>query len=134
MARGFRPAFFRFSVGIVLALSACGGGQNMPPPITLTVSLSNPTVTLPAGSSVNVPVVVMAPTETVSFTISSLPAGVAANYKESESNPSGLLTLTANASTKPGTYKPMITVGTSGQTASLIFTLVVTAAPSTSFN
>lgn len=106
----------------------------MPPPITLTVSLSNPTVTLPAGSSVNVPVVVIAPTETVTFAISDLPAGVVGTYKESESNPSGLLTLKANASTKPGSYKPIITVGTSGQTASLIFTLVVTAAPSTSFD
>jgi hypothetical protein len=70
----------------------------------------------------------------VMFTINDLPAGVTGSYKESESNPSGLLTLTANASTKPGTYKPIIMVGTSGQTASLIFTLVVTAAPSSAFN
>jgi hypothetical protein len=30
-------------------------------------------------------------------------------------------------STKPGTYMPQITVGTLGQTASVIFTLVVPA-------
>jgi hypothetical protein len=79
------------------------------------------------GSSVSVPVTIVAPTETVIFTITSLPAGVSQNYKESESNPSGLLTLQANSLTKPGTYKPTIVVSTSGQTASLVFTLVVTA-------
>ena len=50
------------------------------------------------------------------------------NYKESESNPSGLLTLIAITSTMPGTYMPVITVGSSGQTASVAFTLVISAA------
>lgn len=97
----------------------------MPPPVTLSVSLSNPTITLSPGNSVSVPVVVVAPTETVTFAIDGLPAGVAESYKESESNPSGLLTLTAGASAKPGTYQPTIIVGSSGQTASFAFTLVV---------
>jgi hypothetical protein len=35
--------------------------------------------------------------------------------------------LTANSSTPPGTYKPTITVSTSGQSASLGFTLVIEA-------
>jgi hypothetical protein len=69
----------------------------------------------------------MAPTETVTFSIASLPGGVTETYKESESNPSGLLTLVAIPSTMPGTYMPKITVGTSGQTASLVFTLVISA-------
>src|SRR6202035_4721421 len=77
----------------------------------------------------NVPVVIVAPTETATFAISGLPAGVTDNYKESESNPSGLLTLVANSSTKPGTYMPTITVGSSGQTASVAFTLVISAPP-----
>jgi hypothetical protein len=54
---------------------------------------------------------------------------VSENYKESESNPSGLLTLIANASTVPGTYMPKITVGSSGQTASVVFVLVISAPP-----
>jgi hypothetical protein len=81
---------------------------------------------------VNVPVTIVAPTETATFTISGLPAGVSESYKESESNPSGLLTLVANSSTKPGTYMPVITVGSSGQTASVAFTLVISAPGHTS--
>lgn len=78
---------------------------------------------------VYVPVTIMAPTETATFSISGLPAGVSETYKESESNPSGLLTLVAVPSTKLGTYTPVITVGSSGQTASVMFTLVITAPP-----
>jgi hypothetical protein len=81
------------------------------------------------GTAVNVPVTIVAPTETATFTISGLPAGVSDSYKESESNPSGLLTLIANSTTKPGTYMPTITVGSSGQTASVAFTLVISAPP-----
>lgn len=137
MTKHSMPAFFRFgsqpfwacvlSMGVLINLSACGSSQNTPPPVNLSVSLSNPTITLAAGSSINVPVVVVAPTETVTFTITNLPAGVAQNYKESESNPSGLLTLTASPLAQPGTYKPTIVVASSGQTASFTFTLVITA-------
>jgi hypothetical protein len=35
----------------------------------------------------------------------------------------------ANSEAPLGTYKPTITVGSSGQTASLVFTLVITAEP-----
>ena len=77
--------------------------------------------------SVNVPVVIVAPTETATLTICGLPQGVSESYQESESNPSGLLTLAANSATVPGTYMPTITVGSSGQTASLVFTLIVSA-------
>jgi hypothetical protein len=83
----------------------------------------------PNGTAVNIPVTIVAPTETATFTISGLPAGVSESYKESESNPSGLLTLIANSTTKPGTYMPTITVGSSGQTASVAFTLVISAPP-----
>jgi len=82
---------------------------------------------LPQGGTVYAPVVIVAPTETASFAISGLPAGVNQSYKESESNPSGLLTLTASTATRVGAYMPTITVGSSGQTASVVFTLVITA-------
>jgi hypothetical protein len=114
--------------GLVLVLVSCGGGGSgfSPPPINLSVSINDTTVVLPPnGTPVNVPVVIVAPTETATFVISGLPAGVTDNYKESESNPSGLLTLVANSSSKPGTYMPIITVGSSGQTASVVFTLVI---------
>src|SRR5580704_6591346 len=101
------------SVAYFLALTACGGGTSFaPPPINLSVSVGNTTVVVPANSTaVNIPVTIVAPTETATFTITGLPAGVSENYKESESNPSGLLTLIANSSTVPGTYRTTITVG-----------------------
>jgi hypothetical protein len=109
----------------------CGGRTSFsPPPIVLSVSVNDTTVVVPPnGTAVNLPVTIVAPTETATFTISGLPAGVSDSYKESESNPSGLLTLIANSTTKPGTYMPTITVGSSGQTASVAFTLVVSAPP-----
>ncbi len=112
----------------ILVLAGCGGAGYTPAAITLSVSLSNKVITLQAnGMSLNIPVTIVAPTETATFTIQGLPAGVSESYKESESNPSGLLTLTASPSTTPGTYTPTIIVGSSGQSASLNFTLIVTA-------
>lgn len=119
------------SAGFVLAITGCGSGAKFsPPPIELSVSLSETTIVVPPnGMLVTVPVTVVAPTETVTLTVGGLPAGVAENYKESESNPSGLLTLSANSSTMPGTYMPTITVASTGQTASQVFTLVVSSPP-----
>jgi hypothetical protein len=114
----------------LLSLIGCGGGKSSfaPPPINLSVSVNGATVMVPAnGMAVNVPVTIVAPTETASFTMSGLPTGMSYTYRESESNPSGLLTLIAIPSTMPGTYMPQITVGTLGQTASVTFTLVVSA-------
>ena len=111
----------------IFICAGCGGKAFSTPPVVLNVSLSNTTIDLQQGSSVSVPVIIVAPTETVTFNITGLPPGVIQSYKESESNPSGLLTLTANASAPVGTYMPTIAVGSSGQTATLVFTLVVTA-------
>jgi hypothetical protein len=119
-----------FPAAVLLTLSGCGGGKTSfsPPPINLSVSVNNATITVPPNNmAVNVQVIIVAPTETASFTIAGLPTGMSYNYRESESNPSGLLTLMAIPSTKPGTYMPQITVGTLGQTASVVFTLVVPA-------
>ncbi len=121
---------------LVLVLTGCGGGgaSFSPPPINLSVSVNGATVTVPAnGMMVNVPVTIVAPTETATFNITGLPAGVSDTYKESESNASGLLTLVANTTTVPGTYMPIITVGSSGQTASVVFTLVISAPPKPGF-
>jgi len=127
------PAEIAASVILACSLAGCGGSSATIPPVVLKVSLSNATIVLPQGGTVLAPVIVDAPTETVTFNITGLPAGVSQSYKESESNPSGLLTLTANAAAPIGSYKPTITVGSSGQTASFVFTLVVTA-PATAAN
>ena len=113
-------------VVFALALIGCGGSSSTPAPVVLSVSLGNPTITVSQGGTILVPVTIVAPTETATFTISGLPAAVTENYKESESNPSGQLTITAGVSAPVGTTMPKITVGSSGQTASLVFTLVVT--------
>jgi hypothetical protein len=125
MARfsSFVPAAFP------LIFLGCGGGRYIPPPIYLTVSIVGTVTVSPNSIAVNVPVIIMAPTETASFIINGLPGGVAYSYKESESNPSGLLTLIANNTTMAGTYMPVIIVGSSGQTASTGFTLIVSAPP-----
>jgi hypothetical protein len=115
------------SVISMFAVAGCGGSRSYTtPPIVLSVSLSS-IVNLQQGGTANASVIIDAPTETASFSITGLPPGVSQSYKESESNPSGLLTLTANASASIGTYMPKRTVGSSGQTASTLFTLVVTA-------
>jgi hypothetical protein len=120
-------AAFMTAGGALLA-SGCGGSSNAIAPIVLTVMVNQSTVTVPQGGSpVYVSVLVVAPTETVTFSISGLPAGVSASYKESESNPSGQLTLTANTVAPLGAYKPTIIVGSSGQTASTTFALIVSA-------
>jgi hypothetical protein len=129
-----RPRIDVFTAGLILILMSnggCGGKTSFsPPPIVLSVSVNSTTVVVPPdGTAVHIPVTIVAPTETATFTISGLPAGVSDTYKESESNPSGLLTLIANSTTKPGTYMPTITVGSSGQTASVAFTLVISAPP-----
>jgi hypothetical protein len=123
------------SAGFVLALTSCGGASSFsPPPTNLSVSLSNATIVVPPnGMQINVLVTIVAPTETASFNIIGLPAGVTENYKESESNPSGLLTFAAIPATKPGTYMPTITVGSSGQTASLVFTLIISGPAKSGF-
>jgi len=114
-------------IAALCLLPGCGGSASKPPPVVLTVSLGNTTIDLPQGGTASVPVVIVAPTETATFTITGLPAGVTQTYKESESNPSGLLTFTASPTAAIGTAVPTILVGSSGQTASLTFKLVVTA-------
>ena|ERR1700761_2893218 len=118
-----------FLLAILHILTGCGGGTFTPPPINLSVSIASMVALVSNNAAINVPVTIVAPTETATFIIAALPGGVSYSYKESESNASGLLTLTASNTTTAGTYTPVITVGSSGQTASTTFTLVITAPP-----
>jgi hypothetical protein len=125
------------AVAVLLTVTGCGGGKTSfsPPPIILSVSVNNATITVPPNNmAVYVQVVIVAPTETATLNITGLPAGVSFNYRESESSPSGVLTLMATPSTLPGTYMPQINVGTLGQTASTVFSLVVTAPAKTALS
>ncbi|HEY9126550.1 MAG TPA: hypothetical protein VIM62_05450 [Acidobacteriaceae bacterium] len=109
-------------------MTGCGGSHGFTlPPIVLTVTVNENPIRIRQGETVYVPVMVMAPTETVTFSIVGLPGGVSSSYKESESNPSGQLTLIANSSVKPGSYPCTITVGSTQQTASTTVSLEVTA-------
>lgn len=129
----FSQRYSRLSILLAvlcLGIGGCGGHSNTPQPIVLSVNLSISSITVrQGGAAVLVPITVVAPTETVTFTITGLPPGVTQSYKESESNPSGLLTLTASSNATVGTTTPVITVGSSGQTATTSFTLVVAAMP-----
>jgi hypothetical protein len=117
------------SAALTFALIGCGGGTFAPQPFNLSVSVNATVYVPPNGTAVNIQVIIVAPTETATLTIAGLPAGVSYNYQESESNPSGLLTLIANSVTVPGAYMPKITVGALDQTASTVFTLVISAPP-----
>jgi hypothetical protein len=125
------------AISLALLITAgCGSHSGFTPqPIILSVSINNTTVQITSNAvPLGVPVTIMAPTETATFSMIGLPSGLSYSYKESESNPSGLLTLTAATTTVSGTYKPTITVGSSGQTASITFTMVVSAPAKTSAN
>ena len=113
-------------------VAGCGGSHSlMVPPIVLSVTINqNPIQVTAGGPPVYVPVIIMAPTETASFAIVGLPSSVITSYKESESNPSGQLTLMATATTTPGTYKCTVTVGSSGQTASTVVSVIIAAGKS----
>ena len=63
MAQTFRSRFGVVKAAFVLVVMGCGGGaQFTPPPVQLSVSLSNTTVVVPAGgAAVNIPVVIVDP-------------------------------------------------------------------------
>lgn len=124
-------AFTAIACGALSIVNGCGGSHSfMNPPIVLTVMVNESPVVIHPGQTIYVPIIIMAPTETVSFAINGLPGGISSSYKESESNPSGQLTLIANSSAQAGSYPCTITVGSSGQTASTAMALSVVAAAS----
>ena len=93
-------------------------------PITVSLPVSTVLV-MPGGSPVTVPIQIESTSETALVSLSGLPGGVQALYAASDTNPSGILTFTANAMTMPGTSMPTVTVMSAGQTAMTQFTLVV---------
>jgi hypothetical protein len=109
-----------------LALSGCGGGGGNMTQAPITVYLPISTVVLSqGGAQTNVPIQIGSTSETAVVAVEGLPAGVKATYAASDTNPSGTLTFTANASAVVGTYMPVVAVNSAGQMASKSFTLIV---------
>ncbi|HLY42499.1 MAG TPA: hypothetical protein VKR52_14890 [Terracidiphilus sp.] len=110
-----------------LLIAGCGGssgGMLSQAPITVKLPIST-VVVMPAGSPTTIPIQIQSTSETALVSLSGLPGGVQAKYAASDTNPSGILTFTANASTMTGTSMPTVTVMSAGQTAMTRFTLVV---------
>jgi hypothetical protein len=95
----------------------------------ITISLSNSSVVVAkAGKPTFVQITIMSTSEMAVVNLDGLPGGVQVSYAASDTNPSGTLTFTANSTASVGTYMPIITVNSAGQTATLTFTLIVAAA------
>lgn len=106
-------------------LCSCGGGSAtvMNP---ITVMLVKPTVTVQQGGPpVIVSIVIQSPSETAQVNLTGLPPGVGVTYAASDTNPSGLLTITATAEAPKGTFMPTVSVQSAGKQAATSFTLVV---------
>ena len=94
----------------------------------LSVFLPISAVVVPQdGMPVIVPIQIGSTSETALVAVSGLPSGVQEKYAASDTNPSGTLTFTANSTSPAGTYMPIVTVFSAGQTASTKFTLRVIA-------
>lgn len=112
---------------LALLVASCGGnsgGMLRQAPITVKLPIST-VVVMPAGTPATIPIQIQSTSETALVSLSGLPGGVQAAYAASDTNPSGILTFTANASTITGTSMPTVTVMSAGQTAMTRFTLVV---------
>ncbi|MDE3200107.1 MAG: hypothetical protein KGN79_04230 [Acidobacteriota bacterium] len=113
-----------------ITVCACGGNANagMGAMNPISVHLVTQTVTVvQGGPAVSVVITIDSPSETAVVQVGGLPAGVSVSYAASDTNPSGLLTLTANATAIKGTFMPTVTVLSAGQTAMTTFTLNVVA-------
>ena len=118
-----------FSVGLCLLLAiGCGsgktGGGNLSSPVT--VSLQPDSVVLPQdGTTVQGQITIASTSETAVVSFSNLPALVQATYSATDTSPSGAIALSASSATPTGTYHPMVTVTSAGQSASTQFTIVI---------
>lgn len=117
-------------VWVALSVCACGGnaraGMGAMNPIS--VHLVTQTLTVQQGGpAVSVVITIDSPSETAVVQVGGLPAGVSVRYAASDTNPSGILTLKANADAMKGTFMPTVTVMSAGQTAVTTFTLNVIA-------
>jgi len=110
----------------VLALMGCGG-SGFPIMAPISVSLSPTTVVVSKdGAPTYIQIRIMSTSETALVSFTGLPGGVQTTYAASDTNPSGSLTFMATSHAALGTYSPIVTVDSAGQTASLTFTLTVT--------
>ena len=126
MEQAFRLEAAAARMAAILVLAGCGGGSGSPMMVPISVSLSASTVVVsPGGASTRIQIFIMSTSETALVSFIAMPGGVQVTYAASDTNPSGQLTFMANASATPGTYMPIITVKSAGQTATLKFTLTV---------
>ena len=115
---------------LAIMLPGCGGGagagSNMftQNPVTISLPIST-VVVMPNGMQVVVPIQIKSTSETAVVGITGLPNGVQESYAASDTNPSGTLAFTASKTAMAGTYMPIITVLSAGQTVSTSFTLIV---------
>ena len=116
-------------LGTTLAMAGCGGGTGAMMTLPISVSLGSSTVVVSQdGAPTRVQITIGSTRETALVSFVGLPAGVKVTYAATDTNPSGLLTFTATAAAAAGTYRPMVTIDSAGQTASTGFTLIVSAA------
>lgn len=95
-------------------------------PVTVFLPVSTIVVTQ-GGSPVIIPIEINSTSETAVVNVAGLPGGVTVTYAASDTNPSGSLTFSANATSMKGTYMPIVMVNSAGQTISTSFTLTVGA-------
>jgi len=123
--RRFAAAVFGFC--LLCTSSGCGGkrrdGGSLMNPITVHLPVSTVTI-VPGGAAVSIAIQINSPSETALVSVVGLPAGIGVKYSASDTNPSGILTFTAIATTMTGTYSPIITVISAGQTVKTGFTLI----------
>jgi hypothetical protein len=117
------------ALGGGLALWGCGsaGQMSQPPPISVSLSVSNVVVTR-GGTPTIVLIDISSTSETALVSVAGMPGGVGEKYAASDTNPSGTLTFTAGSTAALGTYTPIVMVLSAGQMAETKFTLVVNAA------
>jgi hypothetical protein len=113
-------------LGLVIALSGCGGGSGSSSTQTaITVTLGSTNVVAPQdGTTAQLAVSITGASGSATVTASGLPAGVTQQFAAANGGPSGTLTFTGSTSAPAGSYTPVVLVNSSGQTASQSFTLV----------
>ncbi len=115
---------------LLVMLPGCGGamgnGLFTQNPVTVSLPIST-VVVIQGGMQVVIPIQIKSTSETALVTVGGLPAGVQERYSASDTNPSGTLAFTATSAAPAGSYMPILTVISAGQTVSTTFTFTVKA-------